>query len=52
MEYNTDRPHQSLGRATPAERFHGPGATRVDTVQTAPGLRVTAPVPTGVAKTG
>jgi hypothetical protein len=39
VEYNTDRPHQSLGRATPAQRF---SAAHVDTVQTGPGLRLTA----------
>jgi hypothetical protein len=38
-EYNTDRPHQSLGRATPAQRF---SAAHVDTVQTGPGLQLTA----------
>jgi hypothetical protein len=45
VEYNTDRPHQSLGRSTPADRFHGPAARRVDTVDTAPALRTTAMVP-------
>jgi transposase InsO family protein len=39
VEYNTDRPHQSLGRATPAQRF---SAAHVDAVQTGPGLRLTA----------
>ena len=39
VEYNTDRPHQSLGRATPAQRF---SAAHVDTVHTGPGLRLTA----------
>jgi len=41
VEYNTDRPHQSLGRATPAQRFHGPAATRADTAGDPP-LRLTA----------
>ncbi len=45
VEYNTDRPHQSLGRATPAQRFHGPSAIRVDTVTTGPELRVTSMAP-------
>jgi transposase InsO family protein len=38
-EYNTDRPHQSLGRATPAQRFT---TTRVATVDTGPPLRLTS----------
>jgi transposase InsO family protein len=38
-EYNTDRPHQSLGRATPAQRFR---TAAVDTSRTGPPLRLTA----------
>ena len=34
-EYNTDRPHQSIGRCTPAERFT---AGRDDTASTGPAL--------------
>jgi Integrase core domain len=37
-EYNTDRPHQSLGRATPAQRFT---TTRVATADAGPPLRLT-----------
>jgi hypothetical protein len=36
VEYNTDRPHQSLGRCTPAERFAARGA------DTGPALDLTA----------
>jgi hypothetical protein len=46
QEYNRDRPHQSLGRATPAERFAG---ERVDTVEETVGealpLRLTSLAP-------
>ena len=43
--YNTDRPHQSLHRATPIERFSSPDATRVPTVEEGAPLRLTALAP-------